>query len=51
MSSLESQYNEWLNQNKQSDFTFEDWERWVFTPKLKKAVKQIKKLKLKEEEE
>jgi len=51
MSSLESQYNSWLDSNKQSDFTFEDWERWVLTPKLKKVAKQIKKLKFKEEEE
>ncbi|MCA9748643.1 MAG: hypothetical protein KC414_06020 [Romboutsia sp.] len=49
MASLEQQYSNWLDKNKASDFTFEDWKRYILVPKLKRASEQISKLKDEEE--
>lgn len=45
MSSLESQYNSWKLKNSWSDFSFEDWQKWILEPKLKRAADFINKLK------
>jgi hypothetical protein len=45
MSSLESQYSSWKTKNTWSDFSFEDWRKWILEPKLKMAVEIINKLK------
>lgn len=51
MASLEQQYKEWLDSNKASDFSFEDWKKYVLEPKLNRALEQIiNKLKESEEE-
>lgn len=44
MASLEQQYNSWLKDNPGSDFTFEDWEKYILLPKVKRAVEQICKI-------
>ena len=44
MASLEQQYKSWLKANKGSDFTFEDWYRYILAPKLEKAAEQINKI-------
>lgn len=45
MASLEQQYKSWMGKNKWSDFTFEDWQKYILVPKLQKAAEQINKLK------
>jgi len=42
MASLEVQYKSWLKENKGSDFTFEDWKKYIMEPKFKIAAEQIK---------
>jgi hypothetical protein len=38
------QYKSWLEANKGSDFTYEDWHRYILQPKLDKAAEQINRL-------
>lgn len=45
MASLEQQYKSWLKDNKGSDFTFEDWQRYILIPVLQRAKEQINKIK------
>ena len=44
MASLEQQYKSWLKANKGSDFTYDDWQRYILRPKLEKAAEQINKI-------
>ena len=48
MASLEVQYKSWLKANKGSDFTYDDWQRYILRPKLDKAAEQINRLKKEE---
>lgn len=45
MASLEQQYKSWLKANKGSDFTYDDWYRYILGPKIREIVEQINKLK------
>jgi hypothetical protein len=38
MSTLKSQYENYLFENQESKMTFEEWEKQVFEPKIKKFI-------------